>query len=380
MGLTTTGGRRPAALPRSFLVTGAAGGLGAEVCARLATGGHGVVAMVHRTVELRRNDSSQLAQVPFTGRPPGPAEVTTVSGDVTRPGFGLDARRLAELRRSIDTVIHCAAITDFGLADELYRSVNVNGTRHVLEFTREGPGGPVPLVHVSTAYVSGSRHGIVKESELHAGQSFTNSYEATKFAAESLVQEAAAEQPAVVVRPSIVVGTARTGTIRDFTNMYVMVRVLTRGLVTTAPGDYEALLDLVPVDYVADTTVAAGVRFDEVVGRTLHVVGRRPLSLMDFSDVMSEFPSFYVPRYVPPHSFDAARLPADQRRYYESVVKLYEAYLRRRPVFDAETALGFVGPPPAPSGRPFLRRLFRYCMRTGYLGVAPKRRREMLTG
>lgn len=346
----------------TILITGATGAVGTEVAARLAVGGHSVIGMVHRTREFVRGSGHRL---PLTA-------VVPLSADITVPGLGLSSRERSELRGRVDLIVHCAAKTEFGLDPAVYETVNFDGTARIVEFATSGSRSPTPLIHVSTAYVCGERDGIITEAELDTGQRFANHYENSKFHAELAVR-AATEQglPAVVVRPSIVTGAARTGAIRDFSNMYAVLKVLTRGLVRTIPGHYDAVVDLVPIDYVADAIGQVCERFDDAAGHTLHITGATPLTLRDFSDVMAEFPSFHVPRYVPPYGFEPNLLPDLERRYYERVVALYESYFRRRAVFDTSTAHRLIRTRPAAGGRPYLRRLLRYGMRAGYFRPAP---------
>ncbi|KOT92497.1 hypothetical protein ADK70_15940 [Streptomyces rimosus subsp. pseudoverticillatus] len=342
-----------------ILVTGASGLVGAEVTARLAAAGHEVTAVVHRQQTLVRND----------GTPLDPATVRCLPADVTRPRLGLTEAGYAELAGGgIDRIVHCAAITDFGRPEEDYRTVNVDGTAHLIELARAGGAG---LVHVGTAYVCGERDGLIRETELDQGQRLANGYEASKLRAETLVHKARADGVrAAVVRPSIVVGDEHTGVVRDYKNIYVILKLTTEGKVRSVPGLYEARLDLVPVDYVADVITRVTERFDDAEGRTFHAAGA-PLTLRDFSDVMAEYPSFHVPRFVPPTSFDAQRLPTRERRYYERIVSLYESYFRRRMTFDAShtAALGVRATPA--DGPDFLRKLINHCLESGYLGAPP---------
>jgi thioester reductase-like protein len=347
--------------PMTVLVTGAGGFVGAEVTARLTAAAHTVLALLHRNSDLVRNNGRRLA--------PGPGTLTRITGDITRPGLGLgdDDRRLAA---TADRIVHCAALTDFGLPEDRYERVNVEGTRHVLDLA---VAARTPLVHVSTAYVCGERDGIAREDELDLGQRPGNDYEQSKLAAETLVRKAAADGlPVCVVRPSIVTGATRTGRVRDFKTIYPVLRVLTRGLVRTVPGHYDAVLDLVPVDRVADLVTEATTRFQDAEGRTLHAVGHE-LTLRDMSDVLAEYPSFHVPRFVPPSAFSAPALPGRERPYYDRVVSLYDPYFRRRVRFDATHAEAFGRRPAASGGRPYLRRLLDHCLAIGYLGPAPRR-------
>ncbi|MFD5818938.1 SDR family oxidoreductase [Streptomyces sp. NPDC127038] len=346
--------------PMTVLLTGASGFVGAEVAARLTAAGHRVLAVLHRNGDLVRNNGRKLTAAPGT--------LTRITGDITRPGLGLDAdgRRLAA---GADRIVHCAAVTDFGLAPGRYERVNVLGTRHVLGVAL---ADRTPLVHVSTAYVCGERDGIAYEDELDLGQRPGNDYEKSKLAAETLVRKAAADGlPVAVVRPSIVTGAARTGRVRDLKTIYPVLRVLTRGLVRTVPGHPDAVLDLVPVDRVADLVAEAATRFHDAEGRTLHAVGHQ-LTLRDMSDVLAEYPSLHVPRFVPPSAFSAQGLPGRERPYYDRVVSLYAPYFRRRVRFAAPHAEAFGHRPPTTGARSYLRRLLDHCLATGYLGPPPR--------
>jgi thioester reductase-like protein len=343
------------------LLTGASGVIGAEVAALLAEGGDRVLALLHREQRLVRNDGRALPHGQRTG-------IEVLHGDVARPRLGL-ARKDWERLRSVDCIVHSAAVTEFGRPEPTYRAVNVDGVRNVLELARSGPR-PIPLVHVSTAYVCGDRHGLVREDELSAGQAFANAYERSKHDGELLVRAAMADGlPAAIVRPSIVVGSARSGVTRDFKNIYVLVKVLVEGRLTVVPASYDALLDFVPVDHVARVVADVARRVDEAAGSTLHLVGEAPLTLREIGDVFAEYPSFLVPRFVPPQSFDPERLSSLERRYHRHVVRLFAPYLTRHVVFDTARVRAFTTARQASSGKALLRRLIDYGLRAGYVGT-----------
>lgn len=349
-------------------MTGATGLVGAEVCAALAAQGCAVVALVHRNRDVVRNNGRRLR----LRDGPVPGAVCALPSDVSAPGLGLAEPVRSELTASLDVVIHSAAVTDFGRPPGLYEAVNLRGTKNVLELAASACRGPLPLLYVSTAYVCGERSGPVLESELEVGQAFANPYEDSKHRAERRVRDAIARgHPAAIVRPSIVVGESRSGRIRDFKNMYVVLRVLTQGRVRSIPGSYDATLDLVPLDYVSRAIARLALRMDEAAGRTFHLVGRRPATLLDFSDTLAEYPTMHVPRFVPPAGFDLEALPVVERKYYERIIGLYESYFRRRVEFVDDAARAFLGAhlPKPPSGRGLLRKCLDYCEEVGYLGA-----------
>ncbi|MFG2479617.1 SDR family oxidoreductase [Streptomyces fagopyri] len=345
----------------TVLVTGASGLVGAEVTARLTAAGHRVLALLHSNGDIVRNNGRAL--------PAAPAGPRRLTGDVSRPELGLEGEQL-RAAAAADRIVHCAALTDFGLPEQRYQDVNVTGTRQVVDFARTHR---IPLVHVSTAYVCGARDGIAYEDELDVGQRPGNAYELSKLQGESLVRQAAAEGLEVaVVRPSIVAGAARTGRVRDFKTLYPVVKLITKGLARTIPGRYDAALDLVPVDYVADLVTDVTTRFEQARGLTLHAVGQA-VTLRDFSAVLAEYPSFQVARFVPPSAFSAAALPDRERAYHQRVISLYESYFSRRVHFDATTAAAFTRLPAPPGGPAYLRRLLDHCLKVGYLGAAASR-------
>jgi len=344
------------------LLTGASGAIGAEVAALLAAGGDRVVALLHRDPRVVRNDGRRLALGPDSG-------VEPLHGDVAQPRFGLAPDAWERLRDGLDAIVHAAAVTDFGRPEPLYRAVNVAGTRTVLELA-EGGARPIPLMHVSTAYVCGERQGVVREDELAAGQSFANAYERSKHDAELLVRAAAARGlPVTVARPSIVVGSSRSGVTRDFKGMYTFVKLLVEGRLSLVPANYDALVDFVAIDYVAEAIaeLARGAR--ETAGATLHLVGATPLTLREIGDVLAEYPSFAIPRFVPPQSFDEAQLEPLERRYHRRVGHLFTPYLVRHVVFATDQARRLVRARQAASGKPLLRRLIDHALRCGYVGA-----------
>ncbi|AYF73830.1 NAD-dependent epimerase/dehydratase family protein [Nocardia yunnanensis] len=338
------------------LLTGASGLVGAEVAARLTAAGRGVAAVLHSNSRIRRNDGT--AYEPDL----------RVSGDIRQPGLGIDAETAAGLAGRVGMIVHCAATTAFDAAPETYEELNVTGASHAIALAL---AWDVPLVHVSTAYVCGLRHGVIGEDELDVGQSFGNGYEHSKLRAEQLVR-AAGERGLrwAVVRPGIVTGALADGAIREYKNLYTVVKLMVEGKLRTLPGRYDATLALAPVDHVADVVVAAAVAgFDTVAGSTLHAVGHDTLSLREVSDVLAEYPSFEVATFVPESTFRADDLDAIEREYYLRIGTLYTSYFQRRLSFDTGAADRLLDRLPPRTGKDYLRLLLDHCLESGYLGA-----------
>jgi nucleoside-diphosphate-sugar epimerase len=118
--------------------------------------------------------------------------------------------------------------------------------------------------------VSGQRGGTILESELEKNQKFFNTYEQSKCESERMVRDHFDRIPAVVFRPSIVIGDSTTGYTPSFNVIYIPLRLVQRGMLTFVPGRPDTLLDLVPVDWVNEV-MAYVLGKDEANGQVCHV-------------------------------------------------------------------------------------------------------------
>jgi thioester reductase-like protein len=256
----------------TVLLTGATGFLGMEVLARLLERDDvEVLALVRgrdRAAAQARLDAvlATLYEVP-------PADVRqrvrALPGDVTEEGLGLRACDRREVLHGVDSIVHCAASISFTLPLDEAREVNTAGTRRVIWLARD-MDSPRRVVHVSTAYVAGRHEGRFRENQLCVGQAFRNTYEQSKHEAELLLADEAGDLPLVIARPSIVVGDSRSGWTPAFNVIYWPLQAFARGLLDRVPAVLDGVVDIVPVDYVADALVHL-LADDEARG-TVHLV------------------------------------------------------------------------------------------------------------
>jgi long-chain acyl-CoA synthetase len=177
--------------------------------------------------------------------------IEVVEGDVSLDKFGLKDSDYKQLSEKVSHIIHCAAAARFDLELEEARKINVKGTENVLALARECPGLK-KIDYIGTAYVAGRRTGIIKEDELDEGQEHNNTYERSKLEAEKLVRESMAALPITIYRPSIVICDANTGRVSSHSAFYRVLKMYLQGRLPMLPGSPSCLLDLVPVDYMAD--------------------------------------------------------------------------------------------------------------------------------
>jgi long-chain acyl-CoA synthetase len=296
--------------------------------------------------------------------------VEVLPGDVAQPNCGLDPATWSRLSAETTRVIHSAATVRFDHTLAEARAINVEGTRRLLDFASAAPNLR-SLAYVGTAYVAGERTGLIREDELVTGQTYRNTYEQTKAEAEALVRERLQSIPGVILRPSIIVGDSRTGVTSSFKMMYWPLKIYARRLWRTVPGYPDAVLDIVPVDFVA--AAVAHITFDPAAyGSTVHLCAgpRGSATIQQIAHRAMEYFHVREPRYVDPKFFFAAIRPLlfmslwGRKRRVLVDGRAYRDYFTMRMQFDttnAERLLAPAGlcPPPVLD---YLDRLFHYCV------------------
>jgi thioester reductase-like protein len=310
-----------AIVPRTgdaILLTGATGFVGMAVLARLLEQtDRDVVVLVRAGSGLQadaRLDAVLASILDAPGRHRG--RVRAVCGDLTAPGLGLGAAR-ERIAEEVREIVHAAASVAFDLSLVESRSINVAGTRRVLELAEVCAArgeGLRRMTYVSTAYVAGDRRGRAQETELDVGQGFRNAYEQSKLEAERLVWSARERMPVTVVRPSIVVGERGTGWTTSFNVVYGPLRAFANGTYPVLPGRRDAVLDIVTVDHVADAIIALAAS-PAAAGGTFHVVGgEQATTLGELARLASRRFGRRAPRFVPPGIYRSVLHPLILRR------------------------------------------------------------------
>jgi thioester reductase-like protein len=358
--------------PPVFL-TGATGFLGMEVMARvLERGDREVIALVRAADDVAAQErlDGVLAKL---WRDPSPYRslARAVAGDVTSPGLGMDTGTRATVAEEAGAVMHCAASISFDLELEEARAINVEGTREVIGLARQAKnGGRLDrFIHVSTAYVAGITKGTFRERQLDAGQSFRNTYEQTKWEAEHIVNEASDLDP-VIARPSIVMGESGSGWTPAFNVLYWPIRAFSRGLFAEVPARPEALVDVVPVDYVADALVHL-LEDSSSSGVVNLVSGRDACTVDDLVGMTSAAFGKERPPVVAPGSTGTGSAHADDH------AAVYFPYFDMDMVFDDARARAVLGPAgiTCPHLADYFPRLIEYAQTTRW-GKTPLTREE----
>ena len=337
----------------TVLVTGAAGLLGAALTAALAAQGKTVIAMVHKTSEIRNNTGDVI---PAAACDPSsaPSGIQVVRGDVRNPGLGLDPATREWLDRHVSAVVHCAALVRFEAAWDELEAINVTGTRHVAQLCP-----CARFIHVSTAYVCGLTDGLIAEAPCDPEGPFGNDYERSKAEAETSLREQRPE--AVIARPSIIVGEAASGRIRSFDTIYRAFKFIAEGKITAVPSKTTATLNFVPIDHVVDA-LAALVDQPASDGRIVHLAARRAVPAQRFLDLVGTVPGLCSPRIVAPEPFADARTSIAER-----LARPYWGYFQRHPDFLTGALAELTGLAAPAIDDAVLLRQIAFCVSAGFI-------------
>lgn len=213
---------------RTVLVTGASGVVGRAVAAELAD---------CRVIGLVHSD------------PAVPEAEEVLVGDLSQPWLGLGEDRWRQLAAEVDSIVHSGALTQWGQPYERYAAVNVEGTRRVAELAKAA-GAPVHLQ--STCFVHALERGAA------AGLGPTNvvtPYITSKLESERVL--AASGVPHSVFRPTNLVGDSRTGASSQPQIVQQMSDWIARGKAPYLPAHPGNLVDVAPLDLLAQATARA---------------------------------------------------------------------------------------------------------------------------
>ncbi len=233
--------------PRHLFITGGGGYLGGRLArAWLEAGGDQVTLWVHAR---DRRAVAEAAARAGPGLGPAARYACWVGGDLSAvsPFDGVDPS-------GIQTIVHGAARTQFNLDRLTAQTVNVDGTRKLLEFASGCPRlGDVTLL--SSVYASGLRPGVIPEEALDDRAGFANHYEWSKWAGEQLLLAHFAHLPWRIARLATVIADNDGGQVSQQNAFHNTLKLFYYGLLSVIPGAPEVPLYLVTGTFVTDAVV-----------------------------------------------------------------------------------------------------------------------------
>jgi phthiocerol/phenolphthiocerol synthesis type-I polyketide synthase E len=284
--------------PKTVLLTGATGFVGAFLCAELVRRTSARVLCLVRAPTEAEGLERVRAKLRGYGLPEAEsARLSAVAGDLARPLFGWTAAGFDGLADQIDAIYHCGAWVNFVRPYRVLKATNVSGTEEILRLATRNR--LIPVHHISTlaalagAMISGS--GTIREDDpLPPPAGHDTAYSQSKWVAERLVVIARERGiPVSVYRAGGVLADSSTGAAN--TEDYVTKVIQGCVQLGLAPlRDYA--LSVGTVDDLARQVVALSLR-PEALGRTFHTIDPGPLAWNEIFDQIRRFG--YPVRSVP---------------------------------------------------------------------------------
>ncbi|CAK1600636.1 unnamed protein product [Parnassius mnemosyne] len=221
-------------------------------------------------------------------RPENFEKVVPLSGDITLSNLGISQEDEQMIIEKVSHVFHFAANVKFNESMKVAMNTNVEGTRRLLNLCHRMKNIEV-FVYVSTAYSNTDKpvleeivypppasidevYDILEQEvsevshedklkKLICGR--PNTYTFAKALAESLVSQEHGDVPTIIIRPSIVSASMReplTGWLDNWFGATALIATIAKGLVRIVLSKNTNILDLIPVDYVSNLTVAAAAK------------------------------------------------------------------------------------------------------------------------
>jgi thioester reductase-like protein len=348
----------------ALLLTGATGFVGRLLLARLTERVAGPVLCLVRCAS-REEGLRRL------GLAENPGRVEVIPGDLTAPRLGLGDAEYAALAARTSRVVHNGALVNFVYPYRSLRAANVEGTRAMIEFAADAGA---EFHHVSSVAVFESQgyadaDEVREDADIDLSVGLYDGYPQSKWVAEKLVREAGRRGLRVsVYRPGMVSGHSQTGA----SNAGDFIMRMIRGCAElgVAP-DLDTLVELVPVDYVADALATLVARGEP---GTWHLTNPTPLHAREFIALLGRlgYPLETIP-YAAWRAHVLAKLPPSNPLFplLPFFAARADAVSLRLPRFTTnltEAALGQVACPPV--GEALLARSLAWLRAEGLLGAA----------
>ncbi|MBW4935814.1 fatty acyl-CoA reductase [Marinobacter sp. F4206] len=263
-----------------------------------------------------------------------------VTGEVTEPLFGLSRDQFGKLASGIDVVINSAASVNFREELDKALAINTRCLDNVAELARQN--SELSVIQVSTCYVNGMNSGQVTESVIKpAGEAiprssegyyeidelvrlledkiadvrsrysgkmlekklvdlgireanrygWSDTYTFTKWLGEQLLMKALSGRSLTIVRPSIIESALEEpapGWIEGVKVADAIILAYAREKVTLFPGKRSGIIDVIPVDLVANAIILSlAEALAEPVGQRIYQCcsgSSNPISLGEFID------------------------------------------------------------------------------------------------
>ncbi|GER34196.1 fatty acyl-CoA reductase 2 [Striga asiatica] len=279
-----------------------------------------------------------------------------VVGNICEPNMGMSSECIDAIRRDVQVIIQSAASTTLNERYDVLLAANMSAPQRLMRFAKTCKNLKL-FTHISTAYVNGKREGIISEEPLVMGDNrrkeekednlsnhtwpkscarldladeinmifkssmastdydatknlkklgqeradffgWYNTYHLTKAIGEMVLDEIRGEVPVLIIRPTVIESSYKEpipGWIQGNRMFDPVILSYGKGQLPAFFGNPEVTMDIIPVDMLANTTIAAianeGINAEEPKLKVYQVATSvaNPLKYSDFFEYLYEY-------------------------------------------------------------------------------------------
>lgn len=241
----------------NIFLTGVTGGLGAHLLfavAQLFPRANLYCLVRAATVDegaRRIKDALGRRKLSFTGFE---SRLHPVIGELSKPHLGLSDATYNELSKTVDSVVHCGALVNWGFSYEMLRAVNINGTKEITKFASNTVLKPIHYISSIAVLpmIRNDQYTIVHEdTDIVHNQELLLPYYQTKWVAEMVMHHARDMGLKInIYRPSTLIGDLATATPVPDEFSY---RIIEGCLQLRCAPDIDFELYVTPIDVTAES-------------------------------------------------------------------------------------------------------------------------------
>ncbi|GAA0942755.1 thioester reductase domain-containing protein [Actinocorallia libanotica] len=294
-------GRVPSEPPRTVLLTGATGFLGAHLLAELLARPETAVLCLVRADGAAQGHARVREALRSWDLDGDPGRIVALPGDLALPRFGLDEAQWRDLARRCDAICHNGGLVSFTEPYERLRPPNVGGTVEALRLAALGGGTPVHAVSTLGVYIADRFLGarVTEQDAPDDPAGLPGPYEQSKWAADRLCREARAAGILVSLhRPARIGGHSLTGRADPGDYFSSLLRTFAQ---TGCVPDLAHTEDVTPVDHVA-AAITRAVMDPDATGRDHHYFNNATIGYPELAEALRS------------HGRDAALVPWERWR------------------------------------------------------------------
>lgn len=273
-------------------------------------------------------------------------KVTPVAGDITYENLGIkDSNLIQEMWKNVDVVVNVAATTNFDERYDVALALNTFGAKNVFNFASKCLNIKL-LLHVSTAYVSGEKPGLILETPYRLGEALNgangldismekkiieeklkelssdetntdksitlamkdlgierankfgwpNTYVFTKALGEMVLGHLKGDMPLVILRPTIITSTYKEpfpGWIEGIRTIDSLAVGYGKGRLACFLGDPESTIDVIPADMVVNAMIAIMAAHANQPCETIYHVGSSVSNPLKYKGIQKSGYSYF---------------------------------------------------------------------------------------